>query len=151
MIYIIIVNYKTWKDTAHCLESLHQSTFRQWQAIVVDNDSQNDSLQNIFNALLASGQAGKPQLAMLHEEEPVENYSQQILLVQSSSNRGFAGANNLILRQLIHKDGFVWLLNPDMRTSQPFGEQLPNHSTSNKRFFFMEEPGFFRSSVSSEW
>jgi len=44
----------------------------------------------------------------LHDEIP------KLVLIQNTENRGFAAGNNIILRQLINQDAYIWLLNPDM-------------------------------------
>ena len=46
-VYIIILTYKGWKDTIECLESVLKSTYANYQVIVVDNHSPDDSLKRI--------------------------------------------------------------------------------------------------------
>ena len=48
-IYIIIVNYSGWKDTIECLESIYNSHYTNFQVIVVDNASPNNSIIKIKN------------------------------------------------------------------------------------------------------
>jgi len=40
---IIILNWNGWKDTIECLESLYQITYPNYDVIVVDNGSEDDS------------------------------------------------------------------------------------------------------------
>jgi len=42
---IIILNWNGWKDTIECLESLYQITYPNYDAIVVDNGSADDSVK----------------------------------------------------------------------------------------------------------
>lgn len=46
-VYIVILNYNGWADTIECLESVLRLTYANYQIVVVDNDSQNDSMKNI--------------------------------------------------------------------------------------------------------
>jgi len=44
---IIILNYNAWQDTIECLESVLRNDYQNYQVIVVDNNSQNNSLDYI--------------------------------------------------------------------------------------------------------
>lgn len=44
---IIILNWNGWKDTIECLESLYRIDYPNYDVIVVDNGSQDDSIQKI--------------------------------------------------------------------------------------------------------
>jgi len=44
---IIILNWNGWKDTIECLESLYQITYPNYDVIVVDNGSEDDSIEKI--------------------------------------------------------------------------------------------------------
>ena len=44
---IIILNYNGWKDTIECLESVLRNNYPNYQVIVVDNNSPNNSLEYI--------------------------------------------------------------------------------------------------------
>ena len=46
-VYIILVNYNGWQDTIECLESLYKIDYENYQVLVVDNDSSNNSLEYI--------------------------------------------------------------------------------------------------------
>ena len=46
---IIILNWNGWKDTIECLESLYQINYYNFDVIVVDNDSHDESLEKIRN------------------------------------------------------------------------------------------------------
>jgi len=42
---IIILNWNGWRDTIECLESLQHITYPNYQIIVVDNGSTNNSIE----------------------------------------------------------------------------------------------------------
>ena len=44
---IIILNWNNWKDTIECLESVYQIDYPNYNVIVVDNSSENESIQKI--------------------------------------------------------------------------------------------------------
>src|SRR5262249_29948206 len=46
-VYIVIVNWKGWRDTIECLESVFRLDYPNWQVIVCDNGSDNDSIGQI--------------------------------------------------------------------------------------------------------
>jgi len=46
-VYIILVNYNGWADTIECLESVLKNDYDNYQIIIVDNNSPNNSLDYI--------------------------------------------------------------------------------------------------------
>lgn len=44
-VYIVVLNYNTWQDTIECLESIYKSRYNNYQVILVDNNSNNDSVK----------------------------------------------------------------------------------------------------------
>ncbi len=48
-ISIIILNWNGWKDTIECLESIYQINYPNYQVIVVDNGSEDNSIEKIKN------------------------------------------------------------------------------------------------------
>ncbi len=46
-VYIIILNYNTWADTIECLESVLKNNYPNYQIIVIDNNSPNNSMEYI--------------------------------------------------------------------------------------------------------
>ena len=89
-VLILIVNWNNYSDTKECLESLAQLTSENYQVMLVDNGSGDDSNQ------------------LLEEEFP------EIELVNLQENLGFAGGNNVGLDYAL-KEGFshILLLNND--------------------------------------
>jgi GT2 family glycosyltransferase len=43
-VYIVLVNWNGWRDTIECLESIYRSEYDDYQVIVVDNGSDDNSL-----------------------------------------------------------------------------------------------------------
>jgi hypothetical protein len=113
-VYIIIVNYKRWQDTQECLESIFRSSYKDFSVIVIDNDSQNESLKHLMRWAENSTRH-----YIFSRKEDITGSTipasfPQLTLIQNNINAGFAGGINLALRFLQNQDAYVWLLNPDM-------------------------------------
>jgi len=130
-VYIIILNYKKWEDVAECLETLFRSQYDNFTAIVIDNDSQNNSLEyllhwaennTIFSTRLSCfsrdilkkpiGYKYFKSDAFTDEIKPAD--FPRVVFIQNKENKGFAGGINPVLKCLVREDAYVWLLNPDM-------------------------------------
>ncbi len=98
LVTILTVNYNQSAVTCELLESLRKITYKNIEIIVVDNDSPTDSPQIIL------------------EKYPEVN------LVLSKENLGFAGGNNLGLREA--KGEYIFFVNNDVEVSADFLEPL---------------------------
>ena len=131
-IAIILVNWNGWRDTIECLESILKNDCANFQAIVCDNASTDESWDKII-----SWAAGKELVAPASDK--MAEYSQppvakpvaiklvdqagnvsgdpdaNLILIQTGANLGFAGGNNVGMRYALeHSDcSFFWLLNND--------------------------------------
>lgn len=85
---VIIVNYNSGTYAVDCIKSLFVQQDIQLEIIVVDNASQDNSIELLKN-----------------------NFADRIQLITSNENLGFARANNLAAS--IAKGEFLLLLNPD--------------------------------------
>jgi GT2 family glycosyltransferase len=120
---IVVLNYKNYEDTVACLRSLARSTYPHVETIVVDNDSQNDSLEHVGRFLSFRS----PAPAVIGEEaiETSDRISTPIILLQSSGNRGYAAGNNLGIRvALKRRADYVLILNNDTEVAADFLEPL---------------------------
>ncbi len=85
---IVILSYNVRSLLANCLDSLLKDTDSvNWQIIVVDNNSQDDSVKYVK-----------------------ENYK-DVLLIESDDNLGFSAGNNLAINKI--DSNYVLFLNPD--------------------------------------
>jgi Predicted glycosyltransferases len=90
-------------------------------AIVIDNDSKNNSLQNLMNWIDTDfkNDNDQPIKYKFFERNELDdqmdfNSLGKVIFIQNNHNDGFAKGNNLVLRHLLKHDGYIWLLNPDM-------------------------------------
>ncbi|MFH1386213.1 MAG: glycosyltransferase family 2 protein [bacterium] len=93
-VYIIVLNWNGWQDTIECLASLLKLNYPNFQIIIVDNGSTDDSVTRIKAWI-----AGKNSCVLLEAKE----------------NLGFAAGNNVGLRYALDRNdfGYAWLLNND--------------------------------------
>ena len=87
LVSVVTVNYNQSAVTCQMLESLYASGFPNMEVLVVDNASPSDTPE------------------VIKEKFP------QVIFIQSNKNLGFAGGNNLAIRQA--KGEFIYLLNND--------------------------------------
>ena len=90
LVYILVLNYRAWRDTLLCLKALERLEYPNYRLLVLDNASDNNAVAQL--------RAAFPQLELIALER----------------NLGFAGGNNVgIRRALAEGADYVWLLNPD--------------------------------------
>ncbi len=116
---IIIVNFNGWQDTIECLDSiltvLDQSNFF---VCIVDNSENYISFQKLNAYFLEKIAIDQICRFNTYTEEDFCNdiliESKSISLIKAK-NRGFAAANNIVLRNLLLQgyEGYFWLLNND--------------------------------------
>lgn len=118
---IILVNYNGRVWLPGCLESLRQQQWPDYEIILVDNASTDDSRQ------------------FVRAEYP------EVKLILSDTNRGFAGGNNLGLQQASGE--YILLLNTDTIVTVDFLPKLleaftviPHLGCVQPKLLFMHEP-----------
>lgn len=106
---IIIVNYKTKEKTINCIKSIRESNLSglDYEIIVVDNNSIDDSLENIKNSCA------------------------DIKFIQSKINLGMGGGNNLGIKEA--KGEFILILNPDTVVKKEAIKNLYFYISENKK------------------
>lgn len=139
LVFILILNWNGWKDTIECLESVQKLTYPNYRIVVIDNGSKDCSLNKI--KAWAAGELPvnskiitfDPSIKPLHwveydrvtidagalpelEDRWIKNLppNRRMILIQTGSNLGFAGGNNIGIRYaLMCRAEYVWLLNND--------------------------------------
>lgn len=129
-ISVVVLNYKNHGDTIECLHSLARVTYPNVEIVVVDNDSQDDSLTHIRHDL-AERQVGHEMLAE-NQIDCAGRISQKTILLQSRQNRGFAAGNNLGIRvALARAADYVLILNNDTVVEPSFLEPLVEYAEAH--------------------
>lgn len=143
---IIILNWNGWKDTIECLESLYQITYSNFDVVVIDNDSQDDSIEKIRN--YANGQikienkffiydiSNKPikilefksDEALITKKMNFDKIPQnrKLIVIKNEKNDGFAIGNNLGIQYALKEcdPDYILLLNNDTVVSRTFLSKL---------------------------
>lgn len=95
MISVIIVGYNSIEYLSDCLKSIYQSDYKKFRVIFVDNQSTDGSA------------------------DYVQKSFPQALVVRNKSNNGYAGGNNIGIKEALKlKSDYVFLLNPDTIVSK---------------------------------
>lgn len=119
---IVISNYNGWQDTVQCLESLDKQTYRDFEIILLDDASTNDSVAQLRPHLTAN-----------------------TVFLPQRENTGFAAVNNVGMRRAL-ADGCSWvlLLNNDTVAAPDFLEKLlaetPAGAVSCPKMLFLNPP-----------
>lgn len=123
LVYIVILNWNGWQDTITCLNSLQKIDYSNYQIIIVDNGSTNDSVQQIENWAVSNFQLKKaiesPDVKVFTKEKTDINFSlislnEKLLLLPYGENLGFSGGCNLgITYSLREGADYILLLNND--------------------------------------
>lgn len=105
-ISIIIVNWNTKIDTAHCVKSIYQNCTLRLEIIVIDNNSQDNSF------------------SYLKKQFP------KIRLIQNPKNYGYSKANNQGVK--IANNELILILNPDTQIQKNTIEILVDYYKKNR-------------------
>ncbi|TDX43658.1 hypothetical protein C7954_11539 [Halanaerobium congolense] len=141
---IILLNYNGVKDTIECLESLRCITYPNYNIVVVDNNSTDESFLNIDNwcknqlsgIRKVTNFSYKKDNLKVHEYNQndsekskkkigVNDFFSKITLIKSNKNLGFAGGNNIgIEYSLKFNSDYILLLNNDTLVENNFLDHL---------------------------
>jgi GT2 family glycosyltransferase len=133
---IILLNWNTGSDTIECLDSLDQISYVEYDVVIVDNGSTDESIIKIRDHIEKSGWRSKE--TSTTEGVPIQSYEHTIVLGQdgtsdrkatrscnillSTVNRGFTGGNNIAMRFAMEKlsPDYLLLLNNDTVVASDF-------------------------------
>lgn len=129
---IILLNWNGYEDTLEALESLYNINYPNYNVIVADNNSTNDSIEKIkqyakgqikVETKYTKYQENKPiKLTITNEGEYTENIDntstqeeKKLLLIKNKENYGFAKGNNIAIEYTLKYDKpeYILLLNND--------------------------------------
>jgi GT2 family glycosyltransferase len=92
-IAVIVLNYNNWNDTIECVDSLLNNTYENFEVVIVDNKSTNDSIVKI---------KGK-----------YDDHN-QVKIIVSSKNSGYAGGNNIGIEYALRNEAdYILVINND--------------------------------------
>jgi len=141
---IIILNWNGWRDTVECLESVYRIHYLNYDVIVIDNASTDDSIQKIreyargkikvTSRFFKYTSHNKPIHVFVLKEEVAkqgkfnrvlyEKYdvNRRLILIKNEDNYGFAGGNNVGIKFAlsIFNSDYILLLNNDVVVDSDF-------------------------------
>ena len=121
---VIILNYKVRELILKCIDSVRKSTFKDFEIIVVDNNSRDG---------LAEALQG-----------------QDIIFIQNRENLGYTGGNNIGIKlALLKRSDFIFILNPDTQIDKSCVENLVK--AAEKYNFGIAGPKIFFSGSKKIW
>ena len=154
---IIILNWNGWRDTVECLESVYRIDYPNYDVIVVDNASHDESIQKIKE--YAQGKLkvkskffdynpeNKPiKVFELDEREALngkfnrplyEKYDsdRRMILIRNRGNYGYAGGNNVGIKFALGvlNPEYVLILNPDTVVEPSMVRDLIDTAENDKK------------------
>ena len=106
---VIILNYNNPTDTISCLQNIREIDYDNFQTIIIDNHSTDDSVSRIKDALLPSE-----------------------LFIKGPINKGYAAGNNLGIKKMQNQGtDYFCILNNDVEVSPNFLDILVTKMTEN--------------------
>jgi GT2 family glycosyltransferase len=151
---VIILNWNGWRDTIECLESLYQITYPNYDVVVVDNGSQDESIQkikeycegkiNVKSNFLSYEPSNKPIEIIEYtkseaedgKERTINGLSQngKMILIKNEQNYGFSEGNNIAIKYAIQAfiPDYVLLLNNDTVVDKDFLGELVKAGESDE-------------------
>lgn len=106
-IAVIILNYKVKEQAIKCVRSVKQSSYKNLEIVVVDNDS-GDGIEE--------------------EIKKIPN----VIFIQTGLNAGYTGGNNIgIRRALEYGNDYVFILNPDATVKSDSIDKLCKFASEN--------------------
>lgn len=146
---IIILNWNGWEDTIECLESLYKISYSNYDVILVDNGSEDGSIEKIKgyaegkieveSKFFEYSDENKPIKIIEYTREEAEaggereeneiadlQSNKKLILIKNEKNYGFAEGNNIAIRYALKEKNvkYLALLNNDTEVEPDWLEEL---------------------------
>ena len=156
-IAIIILNWNGKQDTIECLESLYQITYPNYEVVLIDNHSTDESIEGVKkwadgeilveSKFFEYNRYSKPIKYLEYTREESEKgagkelgftqmpSNRKIIIIRNEKNYGFAEGNNIGIRYALRSlaVNYVLLLNNDTVVDKKFLEELINVAENNEK------------------
>ena len=147
---IIILNWNSWRDTIECLESLYRITYPNYDVIVVDNGSKDDSVQKIKEYCEGKIEVNSKFFKYDPNNKPIKVFEisedearigrfnrplyekfdsdRRLILIKNKDNYGFAGGHNIGIKFALRclNSNYILLLNNDTVVDPNFLTEMMN-------------------------
>jgi len=145
---IIILNWNGWSDTVECLESIYHLNYSNYQVIVVDNNSSDDSIRKINDYARGNLEVKSNFFKYDPTDKPIEivqysgknteqakfpTYKKQLMIIENKKNYGFAKGNNIGIKYALKNlnPDYILLLNNDTVVDKDFLRILVQEGENN--------------------
>ena len=149
---IIILNWNGWEDTIECLESLYQNNYDNYKVILVDNASQDNSLEKINQYCQGKLEISSDQVNYQKNNKPLKFIQisaresdiknnigdKNLIILKNEENQGFARGNNTGMKFALENfhPGYVLLLNNDTVVDPEFLIELVKTEAGDQNIGF---------------
>jgi len=154
---IVILNWNGWEDTIECLESVYQITYPNYDVIVVDNGSEDESIEKIKDYVEGKIKVESRFFEYSNENKPIKiiEYTREeaeagggkegeianlpsnrrMIIIKNEKNYGFAEGNNIGVRYALKalNPDYVLLLNNDTAVDKEFLGELVKIAESDEK------------------
>ncbi len=153
---IIILNWNGWRDTIECLESLYRITYPNYDVIVVDNGSEDSSVERIKEYAEGKIEVNSKFFVYDPSNKPIKVFeitenearkgkfnrpfynkfdaNRRLILIKNKDNYGFAKGNNIGIKFAISvlNPSYILLLNNDTVVDPTFLGELVKIAESGR-------------------
>lgn len=143
-LFIIVLNWNGTNDTIECLKSIKNNSYNNYNIVLVDNGSAEQSLSELKNwcqtnfSKVAYYSRIQAELGGINNTEGIlenEKSSDKLVFIENNENLGFAAGNNVALKYMLKSNAtYAMLLNNDT--------EIEKHSLSLLMEFFSENSDY---------
>lgn len=112
-VFIVLLNWNGWKDTIECLDSLKNLDYPNYEIVVVDNGSTDESVTEISK---------------------IKSQISNLTLLTNQENLGFSGGNNTGIRYALSRGAeYILILNNDTTVESDFLTRMVEVAESDQK------------------
>jgi GT2 family glycosyltransferase len=143
---IILLNWNGWEDSIECLESIYQIKYPNYNVILVDNNSEDESIDKIHDYCNGKITVESEFFEYKPNNKPIEIIKAEtdkkgqpstnsLILIENTKNYGFAEGNNIGIKYALKslKTEYVLLLNNDTVVDENFLDELIKMGESDEK------------------
>jgi GT2 family glycosyltransferase len=156
---IILVNWNGWNDTIKCIESLLYLNYHNFEIIIVDNYSEDNSIHHIrkwctsnssimFNEIFTTSTFDYRDTI-----NPISlEFKVNITLIKSHTNLGYSGGNNIGIQFSLKMGAqYFWLLNNDTTVTNTSLNKLIERAVAENNNIILSSHIFFADNIEKPW
>ncbi len=154
LVSIIVLNWNGWSDTVECLESIYHLNYSNYQVIVVDNNSKDDSIEKINDYAMGKLIVKSNFFKYDPTDKPIEilkyggksygnvnflKHKKQLIIIENKKNYGFAKGNNIGMDYALKNlnPDYILLLNNDTVVDKDFLKILVREGETDPKIGFL--------------